>query len=652
LATAAATRVAEPSQRLAALEKVRVDFPTYTTVDQQILTTLVNNFADRQPAIADVFDRMVGRIPLAATPDVRLAELLVPINIVVGKGLLLDRSEPLLVNALTAFDVAAYGVTRAEIARRLNQPPPTKEQITTAYNAAKARALETIGRVRLAKGDTVGAETPLKEAWRLGTFGTAAATLIATYVARNDYASAEKLLTDAIARALAVQLPPAPPPARPGDAPARPPAPIQPPPSAANAQRIALANLYLKKGDDAKADSQFHAVVAATPTNRAALVGLARLEDRRGDSKQALDRIATVAVAGSLAPDEDVAFHAIYAKVKGSDAGLDANVDSLYRAKYPNPVTTDPWKPSPKRSDRVTLLELFTGAGCGPCVGADVALDAVLQRYPREAVIALAYHANVPAPDPMVVSAVEGRRLYYSVHAVPTMQIDGGLGRLGGGSRSAATGIYGAYVRTIDKSLETLSQASIDVSAVGAGDKIDVTTRIAKLPAAAKGLRLHVLLVEEQLRYTGENGIRFHPMVVRAAMGDHGTGIPISADGTIHSTFSLAEVRADVAGTLTQELDRRMQAAPAGASPHYAADGHAYTAIDSTRLMIVAFVQSGNYDAPTLTAAELAAAGVDLVDAAEAPAAGPKPAAKPPVGSALAMPSVLQAARAVVVFKK
>src|SRR6185436_15998053 len=101
-------------------------------------------------------------------------------------------------------------------------------------------------------------------------------------------------------------------------------------------------------------------------------------------------------------------------------------------------------------------------------------------------------------------------------------------------------------------------------------------------PAGARGMRLHIMVVEQQLRYTGENGVRLHPMVVRAAAGDRGFGIPVEADGTIRYSFSLNAIRDDVARTLADDIDRRMLRAPPGATAQvFAANGKAYTAIDT-----------------------------------------------------------------------
>ena len=97
----------------------------------------------------------------------------------------------------------------------------------------------------------------------------------------------------------------------------------------------------------------------------------------------------------------------------------------------------------------------------------------------------------------------------------------------------------------------------------------------------------------------GENGIRFHPVVVRAMAGDKGAGIPITANGRTEYTFSLAAIQADVTRTLAAEMVKRHGTEPAGSTPReYVAEGRAYTKIDSSELVVVAFLQSGAYQAP------------------------------------------------------
>src|SRR4029079_17144911 len=98
--------------------------------------------------------------------------------------------------------------------------------------------------------------------------------------------------------------------------------------------------------------------------------------------------------------------------------------------------------------------------------------------------------------------------------------------------------------------------------AVGEGDTIKVSVDVSKLPADAKDLRLHILLVERELKFMGENGIRFHPMVVRATAGLGGAGIPIPADGRTDHTFSLSAVKSDLTDTLAAEMVKRHAGEP------------------------------------------------------------------------------------------
>ena len=218
-----------------------------------------------------------------------------------------------------------------------------------------------------------------------------------------------------------------------------------------------------------------------------------------------------------------------------------------------------------------------------------------MERYPADAVIAIAYHANIPEPDPMVVSGGNARRTSYGVSGVPTIEVDG-ADRIGGGSRDVAPRTYNEYLGMIDHDLVEAPRATVAVHATRDGDKITVTASAANVSADAKDARLQVVLVERELHFTGENGIRVHPMVVRGVAGEHGDGFAVKASGETSAdyTFDLAAIKADVTKTLTDELAKR-RSTPAGAAAdrEYRAEGHAMTAIDPDNLFVVAFVQDG-----------------------------------------------------------
>ena len=71
------------------------------------------------------------------------------------------------------------------------------------------------------------------------------------------------------------------------------------------------------------------------------------------------------------------------------------------------------------KSDRVVLVELFTGAQCPPCVAADKAFDALEKTYKPGEVLLLEYHEHIPGPDPLTSPVNERRLLYYKGEGHP-----------------------------------------------------------------------------------------------------------------------------------------------------------------------------------------------------------------------------------------
>ena len=151
---------------------------------------------------------------------------------------------------------------------------------------------------------------------------------------------------------------------------------------------------------------------------------------------------------------------------------------------------------------------------------------------------------------------------FYEVPGTPTFFLDGGSQHVGGSSASGAEKLFEETVRSIvDKRLEVKPGARIDLKAAMAGDRIDVTAKVGRIRnggAAGKSakagesdrkLRLQVALVEEIVHYTGENGVRFHPMVVRslASPGKDGLGfpLPLGKRSKILYTFDLAKTAAE-----------------------------------------------------------------------------------------------------------
>jgi Leucine-rich repeat (LRR) protein len=356
-----------------------------------------------------------------------------------------------------------------------------------------------------------------------------------------------------------------------------------------------LGSIYLAQGDKVRARKALEEGVAlvgnaASRSSAPLFATVAELEAQQGDDTGALDHYVTAAAVGTLTASQDAAMRALYQKQHASDAGLEQALNRRHRELLPNPVTPTRYVPSASRTSRVVLFELFTGSGCAPCVAADLALDGLLGRYPADALAAVAYHQNTPLPDPMVIANADRRVTDYHTGGTPTVRVDGGsLEDDGGGRRGGAPNTYALYVESIDKALKVPAGAAISVSAVGAGDQVTVRATVGGLPPAQNGLRLHILLVERELGYVGENGVRPHAMVVRAVAGADALGIPLRANGTTTHVFSLAAIRNDVETRLAAEITTRRKTGES--AREFAAEGHAVTAIDTSQLVVVAFVQ-------------------------------------------------------------
>jgi hypothetical protein len=200
----------------------------------------------------------------------------------------------------------------------------------------------------------------------------------------------------------------------------------------------------------------------------------------------------------------------------------------------------------------------------------------------------------------MVVPGGDVRRLMYAVRGVPTFNVDGALARLGGGARENTPGTYENYVKVIDKALQTPAEADVAVAASLNGSKVIVKAAASKIRGEHKDLRLHLVLAEKHLTFDGENGIRFHPFVVRDVAGEKSGGFPIAgAEASVEHVFDLAAIPEAMTKSLADDIARRRKDESASGTPReYRAEGRAKTKIDPTQLVVVAFVQEANNSTP------------------------------------------------------
>jgi hypothetical protein len=236
-------------------------------------------------------------------------------------------------------------------------------------------------------------------------------------------------------------------------------------------------------------------------------------------------------------------------------------------------------------SERVAVVELFTGAECPPCVTADLAFDALTQSYKPTDVIFLEYHLHIPGPDPMTNKGSLERKTFYgkAVEGAPTMFINGKLGPAPGGrSEDEAQDVYDAYTPLLKETLEKPAKAKLKAQAVKKDGKIVVRAEASDLEETGPDVRLRLALVEEKIDYTGGNKVSEHHDVVRGFVGDGPEGTPLpDKTGRKVATIDLDDVR--------KEIKEYMKSVVEGTGKPFTGKE---PSVDLKKVRLVAFVQN------------------------------------------------------------
>jgi hypothetical protein len=235
--------------------------------------------------------------------------------------------------------------------------------------------------------------------------------------------------------------------------------------------------------------------------------------------------------------------------------------------------------------DRVILMELFTGAQCGPCVAADIAFDALSTAYKSIDLITLQYHLHIPGPDPLTSSDSVSRQEYYGVRSTPSTYFNGRAIAGGGGPLGDSRRKFNQYRHVIDELLKGKREATIELAARRTGDEVHITAS-AKVGGRAgtspRNPRLRLALVEESVSYTGRNGLPSHHHVVRAMLGG-GEGRALEGGKIqIEETIRLSKVRSTQEGYL-KEYPNSPESRGSFPGP--------LPPVELTKLSVVAFIQ-------------------------------------------------------------
>ena len=226
----------------------------------------------------------------------------------------------------------------------------------------------------------------------------------------------------------------------------------------------------------------------------------------------------------------------LWSQKTGGKSGLDEFLASTYR-KSMNELLADVVAPKPKSPHRhVALLEFFTSCDDSLYVGIDVASSVVQRTYKPIDVIVLRYHLSVPRPTPLVCNDSRGRAFDYRVPQPPAIFVNGENLRLNL-NRPITMQAVPAFSTVMRRFIDRQFTADVPlyhtvVSAHVKSGKLIIRAEVTGPKKPDSMLRLRLVLAEDRISYTGENGIRHHDMVVRS-MPAGTDGVKLTPDKTV-----------------------------------------------------------------------------------------------------------------------
>lgn len=320
---------------------------------------------------------------------------------------------------------------------------------------------------------------------------------------------------------------------------------------------IDLAAVRVALGSHKEVVEQLTPLVAQDPGNYEAKYTLALAHDKNGDVDQALegymqllvlplmDQTLTTALKDSKPESLAASVSRLWTQKHGNANDLEKTLDEQFHKQISDMIPPREGQSQASEKSRTVLLELFTGTTCPPCVAADIASEGVRTRFPAPEVIVIRHHMHIPGPDPLAIEGGESRlQKYWSsdpffqqhpeARGTPSLFANG----------TVVSGVGGAGVEPVPAAYERLMEAlrpiigdetdlKILVDATRDADKIKVNARV-EGPELKPDWRLHLLLVENEIRLLAPNGIRVHDAVVRHDI--NGVAGTSSADNKLEFT--------------------------------------------------------------------------------------------------------------------
>lgn len=310
----------------------------------------------------------------------------------------------------------------------------------------------------------------------------------------------------------------------------------------------ARGELLLEKGQEAEGLALLQEVLKESPLDVETMVSLAGHYESDKVLDKAIEIYADLAVIPGLAGialevldptrsrfrthNPRAIVDRLWREKHGGDAGLAAYLKERYEARVPvvRPERVAPRPAAP--ANRVSLIELFTGATCEPCIAADLACESLSMAYAPSELIILQHHVNVPGPDPLTNEHTEARFKETAGEATPMMLHDGApVSRAGGPTAEMSSALYDRLRADVEKALKVKAPLTIALTARSNVGRVKVEATVRSPQPIPSDHRLRVVLAEEKVEFDAPNGIRTHHNVVRYAVSGL-MGIP-AQDGKL-----------------------------------------------------------------------------------------------------------------------
>jgi hypothetical protein len=190
-------------------------------------------------------------------------------------------------------------------------------------------------------------------------------------------------------------------------------------------------------------------------------------------------------------------------------------------AKTSSTFAVEPYKGRKAKSDRIALVEVFSGSEFPYSLPFEQAAAGILKTYPPTDVAVVCYHVHLPSPDPLTCDDSMNRIGVYQ------KEVQNGFfsfvnGKPGprAGQALTAKDAYTAIRKDVDESLEKPAAAKLTLTAAKGAKGFDVKAGVSGLTVGDKDkFVLRFVVIEPRVRYAGESGARYHVDVVRAMPG-------------------------------------------------------------------------------------------------------------------------------------